>query len=397
MIEGKTQCSPSEVDYDPSRLDALNRHLRRLIDKDELQAGTYCLSRNGKVFANAAIGRLCYRKDDAREMRPDSIQWIASMTKFFCACAIFKLFEDGLLRPTQCVGEVLREMSVPPYSAITFAQLLSHTSGLNPDAGCFENKYYKSHWDLIALSKDRTWLEAALSVGMRSKPGTEWAYCSLGFLILGEAITRASGVDVHDFIQREILDPCGMADTAFLWRLLSDDATRGRAIEMFKRAPILSEKAERDRADILAGKIKKGKDIYLDVPGTGGGLYSTAQDICKFGNMLLNHGTTLDGKRVLGRRTVARMTEQYTGPEIRDYCWGAGGVHRPYALGPDRRRTADSLYSPSYYFHEGAGGCTLIVDPEERMVGAWFVPFVNDAWSSAGIYGTGAVIWSGLK
>jgi CubicO group peptidase (beta-lactamase class C family) len=397
MISGKTQCSPADVSYDPSRLDALNRHIQRLIDADALQAGSYCLSRNGKVFANAAIGRLCYRKDDAREMRPDNIQWIASITKLFCASAIFKLVEDGLLRLTQSVGEVLKEMSVPPYNTITFAQLLSHTSGLNPDGGCFENKYYKDPWDLMILLKDRNWLEAGLSVGMRSKPGTEWAYCSFGFVILGEAISRISGVNVHDFIQKEIFDPCGMADTAFPWQMMSDDATRERAIGLIKRMPIRGEKEEKELADILKGIPEQDGDVFKDVPGTAGSIASTGEDLCKFGDMLLNQGTTLEGKRVLGRRTVCRMTEPFTGPEIRDYCWGSPGVHRPYALGPDRRRTADCLYSPSYYYHEGSGGCALIIDPEERMVAAWFVPFVNDVWSPSAIYSTGAVIWSGLK
>jgi hypothetical protein len=73
----------------------------------------------------------------------------------------------------------------------------------------------------------------------------------------------------------------------------------------------------------------------------------------------MNQGS-LDGVRVLGRRAVARMVENYTLPEIRDYAWGAGGVHRDYALGPDKRRTADSLYSASAFFHEGAGACCLL-------------------------------------
>ena len=230
MVSGKCQCAPSDVDYDLSRLEAVNRHLQRLIDSNDLQAASYCLTRDGKVFADNALGKLSFRKDDPREMRPDSIQWIASITKLFTAAAVFKLVEDGLLRPTQAVGEILPEMNVPPFNGITIAMLLSHTSGLNPDGGCFENKYYKNPWDLIALMNGTNWLEAGLSVGMRSKPGTEWAYCSFGFAILGEVVTRASGMDVHDFIEREFFDPCGMADTAFHWRLLAKEGCRDRAL-----------------------------------------------------------------------------------------------------------------------------------------------------------------------
>jgi serine-type D-Ala-D-Ala carboxypeptidase len=397
MISGKIQCAATEVGYDPSRLEAVNRHLKRLIDIRELQAASYCLSRDGKVFADNAIGRLTYKEDDARELRPDSIQWIASITKIITAAAVFKLVEDGFIRPNQSVGEILPEMSSPPFNTITIAMLLSHTSGLNPDDGCFENRHYKSPWDFIAMMPDANWLEAGLSVGMRSKPGTEWAYCSFGFVILGEIITRVSGLDVHDFIRREIFEPCGMADTAFPWRLMAKEEDRDKGRALFARMAVRTEERERDIAAVSSGGTGKKLDSpFVKVPGTGGGISSTASDLCKFGNMLMNGGTTFEGKRILGRKTVERMTELYTGPEIKDFCWGAGGVHRMYALGPDKRRTADSLYSPGYYYHEGAGGCALIIDPQERMVASWFVPFVDDVWRPAAIYGTGAVIWSGL-
>jgi CubicO group peptidase (beta-lactamase class C family) len=332
---------------------------------------------------------------DPRELKPDSVYGIASITKLFTACAIFKLVEDGKLRLNQSVGEFLPEMSGPPYKDISLAQLLSHTSGLHPDPGCFENKYHKSAWDYIAALKDVPWLEAGLSVGMRTKPGAEWAYCSFGFCILGEVVTRASGVNVHEFIEREIIKPCGLVDTVFGRQKPKSEAEREKLTGLMKRLAIHDEEEEGQLAEAVEGK-ERAPSPFDSVPDTGGGLLSTARDLNRFGTMLLNSGS-LDGKRILGRRTVIRMTETYTGPEIRDHCWGAGGVHRPYALGPDRRRNADNLYSESFFFHEGAGGCALIIDPEERMVASWFVPFVGGIWRGAAVYNTGAVIWSGLE
>ena len=91
------------------------------------------------------------------------------------------------------------------------------------------------------------------------------------------------------------------------------------------------------------------------------------------------------------------MTENYTNEKNIDWCWGAPGVYRQYGLGPDTRRTADNLYSPSTFFHEGAGACALVIDPEERLVASWFVPFVNGVWNSGPLYNAAAVMWSGLK
>jgi serine-type D-Ala-D-Ala carboxypeptidase len=396
MITARTPCKPGDVDYDESRLGAVDRHLQRLIDERQLFGASYCLSRDGKTFANASFGRLSYRPDDMRELLPDSPMRIASITKIFCAAAIFKLAEDGIIRLNQCAGEILAEMNGQPFKDITLAHLLSHTSGLNPDPGCFGNELYKSPWEYIDIMKDKGWLEAGLSVGMYAKPGTQWAYCTFGYAILGEVITRASGMDVHEFIKKEIFDPCGMADSTFLRQKPADAAEHARIKAICEKSVVRDKDTEEAIADFLEGKEHESSSFDA-MPKTGWGIVSTLQDLIKFGNMLLYQGTTLEGARVLGRRTVYRMTECYTSRETRDYCWGAGGVERPYALGPDRRRSADAFYSPSFYFHEGAGGCALIIDPEERMVGAWFVPFVDGQWRPAAVYNTGAVVWSGLK
>jgi len=50
---------------------------------------------------------------------------------------------------------------------------------------------------------------------MRKNPGEEWAYCSFGFVILGEVITRVSGQFANDYILEHIIKPCGMKDTGF--------------------------------------------------------------------------------------------------------------------------------------------------------------------------------------
>ncbi len=394
MIITKTDCAPGDVGYDGSRLDAVNRHFQRLIDAKELFGACYSLSREGKTFANASFGRLSFRENDPREMKPDTVQPIASITKLFCATALFRLVEDGVIRLNQTAGSILKEMNVAPFKDITLAQLLSHTSGLNPDPGCFENQYYKPFWHYIATMKEGSWLEAGLSIGMRSKPGTEWAYSTFGYLILGEALSRAAGMNVHDFIEKELFAPCGMSDTRFEFNKPKTEAEARKHRGLIERMTVLNEEDEGDIAEILGEKEHK-RSPFDDIPYTGYGIISTTADLLKFGNMLLNEGEA-EGKRVLGRRTVVRMTERFTGPGIRDYCWGAGGVERPYALGPDKRRTADNLYSPSFFYHEGSGGCNFIVDPEERMTAAWFTPFVGGFWSAPAIYNSGAVIWSGL-
>ncbi|MDR0322212.1 MAG: beta-lactamase family protein [Treponema sp.] len=147
--QGKTEVSPAEVGYDESRIQVLNDHFQRLIDDGEIQCATYCLSRKGKVFAHGAVGKKSFRKDDNTPVQPDSIRWLASITKLFTAVSIMKLVEDGVTRLDVPVAEILPQFNTPPYNGITLFQLLTHSSGLHTDDGCFDNKYQSSYWALM--------------------------------------------------------------------------------------------------------------------------------------------------------------------------------------------------------------------------------------------------------
>ncbi len=388
MIRFETAYQPEDVDYDESRIEVINRHFENLIEKKILISANYCMARDGKVFANNAVGKLSYREEDTRELKPDTIQQIASITKLFTAVAIWKLAEDGRLRVDQGVCEFIEEFKEGPFSRITIAHLLSHTSGMHPDPGCFPNKFFVSPWDFIIEDKGKNWIAAALKSGMRKTPGEEWAYSSFGYVILGEIITRVSGIFANDYIMEHIVKPCGLKDTGF-------DYSR---TEILSRTNIPHERREKLIHEVLNGSYKANEkdEIFKNIPRTGGGLYSTAYDLCRFGTMLLQGGY-IDGTRIIGRKAIEKMTTLYTGPEIRDYCWNAGGVVRRYGLGPDLRWNEGNMYSKGTFYHEGAGACCLMIDPTERLVTAWFVPFFNECWYAEPVFNTSSIMWSGLK
>lgn len=388
MVSNKTAFTAEEVGFDEGRLQYLNQFFEQLIIQKKIISVNYCMARDGKVFADNALGKLSYRKEDNRPLRPDTIQGIASITKLFCSVAIWQLVEDGKLRVNQRVGELIEEFNEKPFHDITISHLLSHTSGLQPDPGCFENKFYQSSWNFIEDDKGQNWIAAGLKSGMRTKPGEEWAYCSFGFVILGEVISRASGEFADDYIVNHIIKPCGLKDTGF----------DNRRKVIAERANIPNERMEQYISSILNESLeRKEEDSFWDrIPSTGGGLYSTAYDLCRFGTML-QQGGTIDGIRIIGRKAIEKMTTRYTQPNIKDYCWNAGGPYRAYGLGPDMRCNEASLYSKGTFFHEGAGGCCLIIDPVEKLVAAWFVPFVDGAWCPEPLYNAAAVMWSGLN
>jgi len=395
--QGKTDCKPSEVGYDEKRLDTLNRHLQRVIDDGEIQCATYCVSRRGKVFAHGAIGKKSFRKDDNTPVQPDSVRYIASITKVFTAVAIMKLVEDGFTRLDQPVGEILPQFNTPPYNGVTLFQLLTHTSGMHADDGCFENKYQSSYWRLIDdayrlreidKKNDFDWLAAALSTignGLRVKPDTEWAYCSFGFVVLGAIIEKLTGVHAHKYIEDNICKPLGMKDTSFNTRTETAKA---------KRYIVTDEESEKYLNEIISGTYEpQWIGEKLNIPSTGGGLESTSYDLIRFGNMML-FGGTLDKARILGRKAVERMTT--ISSALPNYTWNGKEKERYYGIGFDMRNGPAFTFSQGTFMHEGAGACSLYVDPKEELVAAWIVPFAKEGWFSRALYNVQNIIWSGV-
>ncbi|WP_040948935.1 serine hydrolase domain-containing protein [Gorillibacterium massiliense] len=391
--KGITECSPEEVGYDASRIDVLHTHFQRMIDKKQLQSASYCVSRYGKTFMHGAVGPLTYKENETEPLLPTTIHGIASITKVITSVAIMKLVEDGLLRLDVKVGTILKQFDAEPFNTIDIYSLLTHTSGMYPD--CENKPYYRSYWQLIdeyfekydPASGEPDWIKAALSAGMSKKTGEEWQYCSFGFCILGEVIKKVTGMRAEQYIDENILKPLGMNDTAF--ELNPETA---------KRAIVRNEKHEKYLNAIIHGDQPEAPNphdhLWSLVSNTGGGLKSTPADLLKFANMMLGKGR-LGDIRILGRKTVEKMTTR-TLYGVPDHCWGSNVSDRSHGIGFDMRTGSAFFYSPTTFHHEGAGACSMVIDPTEQLAAVWFVPYVGDNWYAEGLYDAINIIWSGL-
>lgn len=392
ITNGKTPYQPLDVDYDADRLNVLNNHFMEQMDRNVIRAAAYCLARDGKVFASAAIGKQSYNPADERPLLPDSIHRIASTTKFFTAVAVMTLVEDGKIRLSQRIAEFLPEFEpFHPLNTVCISHLMTHTGGFAVDSGALPDNGKPSAYDLIDRefsSGGKDWVSALTMCDFRFSPGTQWAYSSMGFVLLGEIISRVSGVFAEKYITDRILVPCGMKDSFFGVPPLGK----------LDRIAVNNEETEKQLEKIRSGCLPPS--LWSAVPETGGGLCSTAPDLVRFGNMLCNGGYA-EGGRVIGRKAIEKMTTSYLPETVLDHCWqekGSKGLFRAYGLGPDMRCTDDFIYSNGTFFHEGAGRCSLIVDPVEKLVAAFIVPYVDcDLWDAVPLWNTSSVIWSGLK
>ena len=392
---GKIDVKPSEVDYDESRIEVLNKHLQKLMDDKRIMGSAYCIARHGKIIANNSIGSADFR-DSSVIMKPDTIFETASITKIFTATAIGKLVEDGVLRWDYPVSLFLPQFSEVPFNEINIAHLLTHTSGISPDGGCFPNKYNVDSWERIFRAakhaqkhnEECDWIAAVLSAGLRTEPGKEWAYCSIGYALLGEIIKKATGVFAEDYIIDNICKPLLMNDTYF--KLPADKADRFcvHFESDVNYINWLTGKAEMDKDDVLWESLK--------IANAGGGIVSTVSDLIRFGNMLVNNGYGADGARIIGRKAIEKMTTQCL-DHVPDHAWGAKNNAREYGLGFDMRTGLISTYTVGSFMHEGYGACSIDMDKKEGLVAAWYTPFADDGWYSEALYSVQNIIWSGLK
>lgn len=386
VIKSTTPFSPKEAGYSEERLEVLNNHFLGLIEKKEIMSASYCLFHDNKLFADAAMGNLSCDEKDERRFMPDTIFRIASITKVITATAILKLVEDGKIRLDQCVGEILEEFNTPPFNTISIVHLLTHTSGIIQDEGVYENKYYEGWWKLVKEHPETEWIKAVLKKGLQHEPGKQWAYSTVGFMILGEIITRVSGMFCHDYIEKNIFEPCEMTDTCF-----------GMKPEFADRYNLRTPRMEEVIKDLKSGE-KIEDDGWDKIPSTGSGVYSTCRDLIKFGSMMLNNGV-YNGKRIIGRKALEAMRRIHTAPEVRDHCWGRKETYHPYGLGPDIVSEADEqqIVTPGTICHEGYGTCCIMIDFKENFMAVWSAQFYGENWYIDALRNVASIMWSGLE
>lgn len=394
VINGKIDCKPSETGYDESRIDMLNKRFGEMIERKIIHGASYCISHKGKVIAHGALGRNnALNIEDP--MKTDTVFGIASITKTFVATAIMQLVEDGYIRLSTCVGEIIPQFAKKPFHEITIWHLLTHTSGFYPDGRCFGEDDVKCAWDFVGEAAQKwdgksefDWISPVLAGGLYRPVGKEWMYFTFGFVILGEVISRVSGMDVHDYIMEKILKPLNMKDSGFYFTK-----------ETAKRA-FSEDIEEKEMFEKIASGERNGREgdgsAWSMVPMTGGGMYATVYDLVRFGNAYWNNGR-FDGARILGRKSVEKMSTVQL-HNVPDNCWGANEPNRLYGIGFDIRRGLNFSYSDRTIMHEGSGASSLNIDLEEGLVAAWFVPFDEGAngWSPEPLYNVQNIIWSGL-
>ncbi len=164
---------------------------------------------NQRVFASMGAVR------PGSSVRPqkDSVIRIASLTKLMTSEMLVKLAEKGVVQLDDPLSKYAPAGSrVPAYDGqtIRLINLATHTSGLPREQPGGKANRPVFVWPTV--SQRWSWLPSAQ---LKAPPGTQAAYSNLAFDLLGDALSRATGVAYPTLLQREITRPLGMKDTTF--------------------------------------------------------------------------------------------------------------------------------------------------------------------------------------
>ena len=349
----------------------IHNTLSRFVDSSEIAGCSARIIRNDEVLFEESFG---YADIESKlKMSGDTIFPIASMSKVITVAGIMQLYEQGMFKLWDPVSQYLPGFKNPKIAKekpdgsyeivdakgeVTMRQLFTMTSGV-------PYGWADTAAGRIRIEKEKEWMSNPLSfpgtvgyvnlVGqlpLAFEPGERWMY---GFSIdvLGAVIEVLTGKSLGEYLKENVLDPLGMTDTGFF--VPADKLDRIATLYNINEGMKPSDRG----APTSKPEFESG----------GGGMFSTVRDYSRFAQMLL-HGGTLDGVRILGRKTIDLISTDHLTPEQRrSDNWD---TQRGYGYGLGVRvmtnpELAGINGSVGEWGWDGAFGNWFCVDPKENL------------------------------
>lgn len=371
------ETNPENVGLSQTQLQNIDALLAEYIEKDWVPGGVFLIARKGKIAYHKALGK----RDFKKEYQQDDIFRLASMTKAVTVVATMQLWEKGMFTLDDPIENYLPEFAnrqvldtfnekdstyttKPAKSSITIRHLLTHSSGIyyaDFSFGKLQAVYAKAGLMNTGISHEewtnKEFMQRLAKLPLAFNPGEKYMY-GLNMDVLGYLIETLTGKTLEEYFVENIFDPLGMNDTFFY-------------LPKNKAKKLVPVYAEIDNKMIMSPDERiqnyPNWENRIHFSG-GGGLSGTALDYAKFCQALLNGGT-LNGQRILGRKTIALMTsEQVANVNVFTNEVDPSTV---YTLGflkvtngiPKREVRSTGTYSWGGFFNT-----QFFIDPKEELV-----------------------------
>ena len=243
-----------------------------LVEKYGVSSVQYAMMDDGNIISSGNSG--VYSKNNNMSITSDTMYGIGSTSKTFTATAIMKLVDMKKIDLDKPIVNYIPEfvMKDERYKKITTRMLLNHSSGLMGTA--YSRTMLWDDNDTIAHDK---LLEQLKTQRLKAEPGKFSVYCNDGFTLAEILVEKVSGESFTNFVHENITIPLKMDNT----KTSQDGFNREKLAKTYSPiAPTIETPP--DSANIIGA----------------GGIYSTAQDLCKFGNIFTKNGTLLSSNSV---------------------------------------------------------------------------------------------------
>jgi len=310
-------------------LSNLDSVVQNAIENHEAPGAVLIVGHHSQIVYRKAFGNRSL--EPARSaMTVDTIFDVASLTKVVATTtAVMQLAEQGKIRFNDSVAKYIPEFAQNDKGDIAIRDLLTHHSGLAPDLDLTHP------W----AGRDVAYNMAFASVPI-SPPGMKFVYSDINYIVLGALVEKISGMSLGSYCAHNIFVPLRMGHTRFLppkeW------------------LPLIAPTEYDERGQMLHGVVHDPTSRRMGGVAGHAGLFSTADDLAKFAQALL------EGSAVLSPLAITKMTtpqQSPTSPAIRGFGWD---IDSPYSS------NRGELLPVGSFGHTGFTGTSLWIDPTTR-------------------------------
>ena len=343
-------------------LSQIPKNLKAIVDRGTSTGMVTLVARNGQIASIDAVG---WRIMNKEPLKTTDVFRAASISKPFVAASIMMLVDKGKLKLDDLVEKHIPEFkgqkvdNANRYTVryrgsrssdglptakhpLTVRTLLNHLDGLPVTRSTKAGKTIKAR--ALASAKNPLMWE----------PGSKWLYGGEGLHVAAYLVEKYSGMPYTEFLKTRILDPLGMENTYFTIK----NVPKSRSVPTHRK--LKNGKWESFlKRDFRGG----GSGHYFAVDG---GLFSTAEDLFLWYQMLLNGGE-YGGVCYLSEKSVYELTHKQTG-DVENAEFAPGNFHALAFHEAVEPQGTTAVLTTGSFGKGGAGGSKTWVDPSTKTI-----------------------------
>jgi CubicO group peptidase (beta-lactamase class C family) len=293
---------------------------------------------NARGFVTRSRGRIRYDRD-AAAVDPETLWDLASLTKVVgTTAAAMVLHDEAILELDSPLASLIPEFGD---ERITIRNLLLHNSGLPA-----------SHPNPTSFTSPQELMRDIIGLKLAYETGTDCVYSDVGFVLLGEALSRLAGQPLEELFASRVFTPIGMEVTGF------------NPVQRERCAPTEPVEPWRTHESYwTTGEVHDPTAAVLGGVAGHAGLFSTIADVSKFMQSML----ALHANSLFVRRASAKSS--------RALGWDT----------PSAGSSAGTRLGPHSFGHTGFTGTSLWADPDRDLFAVLLTNRVHPTASNVAI------------